>query len=104
MRRHILVITLTAALGIASLAAQGGAHFSTQSDLVVLDVSVTDGRGGFVGGLPLESFKVFEDGRPQEVSFFAQQDASEESSQPNGVSEFQQDFRETNANCGSSAP
>lgn len=38
------------------------------------------------------------------TSYYAQQPASAGSSQPNGVSEFQQDFRETNANCGSSAP
>jgi len=38
------------------------------------------------------------------TSYYAQQDASAGSSQPNGVSEFQQDFRTTYANCSSSAP
>ena len=38
------------------------------------------------------------------TSYYAQQPASAGSGQPNGVSEFQQDFRVNNANCGSSAP
>lgn len=75
MRRHILLTSVLVALGFTSAAAQRDAHFSARSDLVVLDVAVTDGRGGFVAGLPQASFRVFEDGRPQDLSFFAQQDA-----------------------------
>ena len=73
--RHRSTIPTLLVLGVATLSAQGGAHFSTRSDLVVLDVAVTDRRRGFIGGLPQQSFKVFEDGRPQDVSFFAEQDA-----------------------------
>ena len=58
---------------IASASAQ--IHFSTRSDLVVLNVAVTNDKGGFVSGLPAEVFHVREEGRPQEVSFFAEQDA-----------------------------
>jgi Ca-activated chloride channel homolog len=72
--RHLSTIPALLVLGAATLAAQA-AHFSTRSDLVVLDVAVTDGRGGFIGGLPQQSFKVFEEGRPQDLSFFAEQDA-----------------------------
>jgi VWFA-related protein len=50
-------------------------NFSTQSELVVLHVAVKDGRGGYVGGLSQESFRVTEDRRPQEISFFNNQDA-----------------------------
>jgi VWFA-related protein len=50
-------------------------HFSARSDLVVLNVAVTDSRGGFVGGLPGTAFHVIEEGEPQKVAFFAQQDA-----------------------------
>jgi Ca-activated chloride channel homolog len=74
MRRHILVIAALAIAGV-SIAAQDSPHFKAHSDLVVLDIAVTDGRGGFVGGLPQQSFHVFEEGRPQDVSFFAEQDA-----------------------------
>jgi Ca-activated chloride channel homolog len=75
MRRLILVIAALAMVGGSAIIAQDAPHFTAHSDLVVLDVAVTDGRGGFVGGLPQQSFHVFEEGRPQDVSFFAEQDA-----------------------------
>jgi len=75
MRRLILVIAALAIAAISTIIAQDAPHFTAHSDLVVLDIAVTDRRGGFVGGLPQQSFRVFEEGRPQEVSFFAEQDA-----------------------------
>ena len=50
-------------------------HFSARSDLVVLNVAVTNDKGGFVGGLSADTFRVFEEGQPQKVSIFAEQDA-----------------------------
>ena len=55
--------------------AAGQSHFSARSDLVVLNVAVTNDRGGFVGGLPADSFRVFEEGQLQKIGFFAEQDA-----------------------------
>jgi len=75
MRRLILVIAALAMVSGSAIIAQDAPHFTAHSDLVVLDVAVTDGRGGFVGGLPQQSFHIFEEGRPQDVSFFAEQDA-----------------------------
>jgi VWFA-related protein len=76
MRRHIPVLAAVVMLGATSIVAQREApHFSARSDLVVLNAAVTDGRGHFVGGLPADAFRVFDDGRPQDVSFFAEQDA-----------------------------
>jgi len=75
MRRFILVIAALVMAGGSAIIAQDAPHFSAHSDLVVLDIAVTDGRGGFVGGLPQQSFHIFEEGRPQDVSFFAEQDA-----------------------------
>ena len=49
--------------------------FSTQSELVVLHVAVKDRKGGYVGGLGQDSFRVLEDRRPQAISFFNNQDA-----------------------------
>ena len=49
--------------------------FSTESEVVVLHVAVKDRKGGYVGGLGQESFRVLEDRRPQEISFFNSQDA-----------------------------
>ena len=50
-------------------------NFSSQSELVVLHVAVKDRRGGYVSGLGQDSFRVLEDRRPQEISFFNSQDA-----------------------------
>src|SRR5688500_9727673 len=49
--------------------------FSTESEVVVLHVAVKDRKGGYVAGLPQESFRVLEDRRPQEITFFNSQDA-----------------------------
>lgn len=49
--------------------------FSTESEVVVLHVAVKDRKGGYVAGLDQESFRVLEDKRPQEISFFSSQDA-----------------------------
>jgi Ca-activated chloride channel homolog len=49
--------------------------FSTESELVVLHVAVKDRKGGYVDGLGPDSFRVLEDRRLQEISFFNNQDA-----------------------------
>jgi Ca-activated chloride channel family protein len=60
---------------------QGGAQhtvpptFSSRSDLVVLNVAVTDRRGAYVDGLTAEAFTVNEDGRQQQVRLFAAEEA-----------------------------
>jgi VWFA-related protein len=46
----------------------------SRSELVVLRVSVIDRRAGFVSGLPREAFVVHEDGRPQPIQFFENDD------------------------------
>lgn len=51
------------------------ATFSSRADLVVLHVTVLDGREGFVPGLPREAFTVYENGQPQEISFFRNEDS-----------------------------
>lgn len=75
MQRHLSVLAAVVMLGaVPTIAQREAPHFSARSDLVVLNASVTDGRGHFVGGLPADAFRVFDEGRPQEVSFFAEQD------------------------------
>lgn len=49
--------------------------FSSSTDLVVLHAMVTDRRGAPITGLTERSFTVFEDGRPQDISFFLKSDA-----------------------------
>jgi Ca-activated chloride channel homolog len=79
--RAVLNVTAWLAIGATVLSAQGDvspqseARFSARSELVILDVAVTDDRGGFVSGLPAEAFHVFEERRPQKIAFFAEQDA-----------------------------
>jgi VWFA-related protein len=46
----------------------------TTSRLVLLDVSVKDAAGGFVSGLTKDNFKVFENGKPEDISEFANSD------------------------------
>jgi Ca-activated chloride channel homolog len=46
----------------------------TTSRLVLLDVSVKDSAGGFVSDLQKDNFKVFENGKQQEISQFANAD------------------------------
>jgi VWFA-related protein len=48
--------------------------FSARSSVVVVHVTVTDGKSHPIAGLPRESFTVYEDGRPETVSFFHNED------------------------------
>jgi len=48
---------------------------SVRSELVALPVRVTDAHGMVVSGLHLEDFRIFEDGRPQKLTLFQQEDA-----------------------------
>jgi Ca-activated chloride channel family protein len=43
---------------------------SSHSDLVLLDVSIKDPKGGFVSGLTKDAFKVFDNNQEQEVRVF----------------------------------
>jgi VWFA-related protein len=42
----------------------------TTSRLVLLDVSVKDSASGFVSGLTKDNFKIYEEGKPQQISQF----------------------------------
>lgn len=49
-------------------------RISVDAGMVVLPVIVTDRKGKAVSGLDENSFHVFEDGHPQEITFFAAED------------------------------
>jgi len=55
-------------------APQAPPSFKSSSEIVVLHVSVVDGKAGFVSGLPKDAFTVYEDGRPQPIALFANDD------------------------------
>jgi Ca-activated chloride channel homolog len=52
----------------------GQSAIFAKTELVVLPVSVTDASGHFVSGLSLPNFRVYENGRLQEVAVFQQGD------------------------------
>lgn len=43
-------------------------------EVVQVTVTVTDDSGHFVGAIPRSAFRVFEDGKPQTITYFASQD------------------------------
>jgi VWFA-related protein len=70
-----LISLIVPALLAAGLRAQERPTFSASSDLVVVHAMVEDGRGRAVPGLVRDNFIVFEDNRPQQISFFSAADA-----------------------------
>ena len=82
-RRFIPSTVLVAALAMGAAGARaqtsipiapygpaGPDRFRSQTELVVLQVSVVDQHGRFVAGLGVDDFGVFEDGIRQSVTFF----------------------------------
>ena len=55
---------------------QAPATVRIDTDLVTLDVTVTDKNGNYVRDLQPEEFQVFEDGKPKKLDFFAVSDES----------------------------
>ena len=52
-----------------------GPTFTSESELVVLHVMVTDRGGGYVSGLHADAFRIFDETRPQTPKFFLSEDA-----------------------------
>jgi VWFA-related protein len=69
-----LLIAILCAIAALSAAAQDLTVFRSESDLVVLHVNVFDRRSDAVPNLPQSAFKVFEDNRPQDITFFSSAD------------------------------
>lgn len=75
MCRPLILVAALAFLATGLRAQQEGVPiFSADSELVVLQVTVTDNRGAYVDGLSRDAFGVIEDGVPQTVRFFADAD------------------------------
>jgi len=75
MRRGLQCALLGLVCGAASVQAQAP-HFTfqTHADFILLDVGVENGHGAPVGGLARSRFRVFDNGRPQPLSYFASND------------------------------
>lgn len=71
------VIHLIGIAGVVSSLLYAGGEFTFHNDvrLVLLDVAVRNHSGQFVPGLSRGNFQVLEDGRPQVISVFDDQDA-----------------------------
>ena len=52
----------------------GQQAISVSTDVVRVPVMVTDERGNFIAGLSVQNFLVYEDKRPQHITFYEQQD------------------------------
>jgi Ca-activated chloride channel homolog len=69
--KSVLLVVLSL-LGTAGVFAQGAiSTFKGGVDLVALNVVVVDRQQRFVGGLTADNFTVYEDGIPQDLSYFA---------------------------------
>ena len=73
MLTRLLLLSLIAQAPVPQLP-QPRPAFTSNSELVVLHVSVVDRHAGFVAGLAKEAFAIFEDGRPQALAMFANED------------------------------
>ena len=52
----------------------GEFRISTDVELVLLDVSVKQAKGGYVSGLSRDNFQIYENGTPQKIAEFASAD------------------------------
>jgi Ca-activated chloride channel homolog len=71
----LLVASLPAQAPTPPPPADSGYKISTNVERVVLGVSVRDREGRFVAGLERNNFLVLEDGRPQQIRFFSNEDS-----------------------------
>src|SRR5829696_4625940 len=72
--RSVLFLLAVLCLGAVVVAAQDDDVVRVNTDLVVLNVSVTDKTGQYVKGLKLSDFKVYEDGvevQPETIASFS---------------------------------
>ena len=78
MTTRFLVLIAMAVAAVGTLAAQQpsspadqpGARFRSGVDLINVTATVSDASGRFVPGLRQEDFVVYEDGRPQAITYF----------------------------------
>jgi Ca-activated chloride channel family protein len=70
-----VALAIAGALGLAPPPRQAEPPvLSVSTDLVTLPVTVVDRRGAFVSGLRAEHFTVYDNGQPQHIQFFTDED------------------------------
>ena len=71
----LLVASLAIATGVPAVRAQQAPHFrSASTDLVVVSATVLDNAGGFVEGLDLGRFAIYDEGKRQPIDLFSHED------------------------------
>jgi Ca-activated chloride channel family protein len=60
---------------VVAAAQSAQSTISVKTELVPLPVSVTDANGNVVSGLKVQDFRIYEDGRPQDISMFQDGDS-----------------------------
>jgi Ca-activated chloride channel family protein len=69
--QKILLFSLLILLSLSVFAQDEDDEIKVDSSIVVLNATITDAKGKAVSGLNQTVFKVFEDGKEQEIDFFA---------------------------------
>ncbi len=72
--RKGVVITLFLLAGLIPAAAQDETIIRVDTRLVVLHATVIDKSGKFIGNLPQNAFKVYENGKEQQIKIFKRED------------------------------
>ncbi|HMJ08211.1 MAG TPA: VWA domain-containing protein, partial [Pyrinomonadaceae bacterium] len=68
--RRLIVLCFLTLVSFGTVFAQDDV-VTVDSSIVVLNATISDSRGHHVSGLTQSQFQIFEDGKPQEISFFA---------------------------------
>jgi len=74
-RRLAVASIVAAAVAVGAAQTDSPSVYRAGTDLVVLQVAVTDGQRRFVSGLRAENFSVVEEGAPQRIELFQTSDA-----------------------------
>lgn len=74
MKKLIIAFLVSGAAAFAAFGQNDAINVST--DLVTLNVAVTDKAGNFVRGLTKEDFALADDGRPQDIQVFSAEDSA----------------------------
>src|ERR687897_995401 len=69
-----LMMIIIGGVPVSTSSPQERPTFTTESELVVVHVTVKDRRGALVTNLPQDAFAVIDDGQPQEIRFFSPAD------------------------------
>ena len=74
MTKAVALLFLLLMVLVGSTAQQPAFRISVDVNLVVLHATVTDRQGGFVSDLNEQSFEIYENGAPQRIRFFKNED------------------------------